>query len=98
MCFGLLSKYNEMSFSVKRRSWETSINVSMTDHCRVIIILQVLQGWALVFRHLKCAVCGELVHLKISLRKYQMKKSIIPTLPENFNEIKQSWHRLQPQT
>ena len=25
-----------------------------------------------------------------------MKKSIIPTLPENFNEIKQILHQLQP--
>ena len=38
-----------------------------------------------------------LVHLKFFLRKYQMKKSIIPTLSENFNEIKQTWHQLQPQ-
>ena len=32
------------------------------------------------------------------LRKYQMKKSTIPTLSENFNEMKQTWHQLQPQT
>ena len=31
------------------------------------------------------------------LRKYQMKKSIIPTLSEKFNQIKQTWHQLQPQ-
>ena len=58
----------------------------------------VLQGVSKVFRHLKWAVCGELVHLKIFLRKYQMKKSIIPTLSENSNEIRQTWHRLQPLT
>ena len=51
-----------------------------------------LQGVSKVFRHLKWAVCGELVHLKIFLRKYQMKKSIIPTLSENFDEINQTWH------
>ena len=51
-----------------------------------------------VFIHLKWAVCGELDHLKMFLRKYQMKKSIIPILSENFNEIKQIWHQLQPQT
>ena len=53
-----------------------------------------LQGVPKVFRHVKWAVCGELVHLKIFLRKYQMKISIIPTLSENFNEIKQTWHQL----
>ena len=36
-----------------------------------------LQGVPKVFRHLKWAVCGELVHLKIFLRKYQMKKKVL---------------------
>ena len=64
----------------------------------LLTLLFTLQGVSKVFRHLKLAVCGELVHLKFFLRKYQMKKSIIPTLSENFNEIKQTWHQLQPQT
>ena len=37
-------------------------------------------------------------HLKIFVRKFHMEKSIIPSLSENFNEIKQTWHQLQPQT
>ena len=57
-----------------------------------------VQGVSKVFRHLKWAVCGELVHLRFFLRKCLMKKSIMPTLPENLNEIKQTWHKLQPQT
>ena len=27
-----------------------------------------------------------------------MKKKIMPTLSENFDEIKQTWHQLKPQT
>ena len=30
--------------------------------------------------------------------KNQMKKSIMPTLSENFIEINQTWHQLKPQT
>ena len=59
---------------------------------KMIEFANVLQGVPKVFIHLKCAVCGELVHLNFFLRKYQMKKSIIPTLSENFNEMKQTWH------
>ena len=64
----------------------------------LLTLLFTLQGVSKVFRHLKLAVCGELVHLIIFLRKYQMKTSIMPTLSENFNEIKQTWHQLKPQT
>ena len=57
-----------------------------------------VQGVSKVFRHWKWAVCGELVQFKTFLRKYQMKKSIIYTLSENYNKIKQTWHQLQSQT
>ena len=64
----------------------------------LLTLLFTLQGVSKVFRHLKLAVCGELVHINIFLRKYQMKVCIIPTLSENFNEIRRTWHQLQPQT
>ena len=46
-----------------------------------------LQGVPKVFRHLKWAVCGELVHLKKFMRKYQMKKSTIPILSEILTKL-----------
>ena len=61
-------------------------------------VIRYVQGVSKVFRHLKLAVCGELVHIKNFLRKYQMKVCIIPTLSENFNEIRRTWHQVQPQT
>ena len=47
---------------------------------------------------MKWSVSGELVHLKKIVLKYQIIKGIIPTLSENFKQIRQTWPQLQPQS
>ena len=57
-----------------------------------------LQGYSKVFIHLKCEICGWLVHVKKNWRKLQILIGIIPTFSENFIQIIQVWPQLQPKT
>ena len=57
-----------------------------------------VQGYYKVFRHLKCAIRGWLVHVKKNCIKCQILIGIIPKFSENFIQINQGWPQLKPQT
>ena len=57
-----------------------------------------LQGYLKVFRHLKCDICGWLVHVNKNCSEYQILIGIMPTFSENFFQINQVWPQLQPKT
>ena len=84
---------NELS-SIKRQKMLKCVFLNFRQKSFVDSVSVTRFGF--IFSHQKF-ISKTLVQLKIFLRKYQMKKSIIPTLSEKFNEIKQTWHQLQPQ-
>ena len=65
---------------------------SVVTNSKNINLVQQYTGLFISFQTL------EMSYIIVHLRKNQMKKSIIHTLSENLNEIKQIWQQLQPQT
>ena len=54
-----------------------------------------VQGYYKVFIHLKCAICGQLVYVKIICNTNQIFIGIKPIFSENFIQINQVWPQLQ---
>ena len=73
-------------------------NLMFFESVLCIINIKYLQGYLKVFRHLKCDICGWLVHLKKKWRKLQILIGIIPTFSEDFIQIDKVWPQLQPKT
>ena len=59
---------------------------------------KILQGYQKVFRHIKFAICAQLVHVNKNCIKYKILIVIIPTFSENFIQIDEVWPQLQPKT